>query len=63
MEGCKWCKELNAEKGEIRIDEIYIDIAGYYQYDCPIRHCPYCGKMLNKYNQKKDKPCFEFNLT
>ena len=46
---CKYCKELNEEKEKIRIEEIYISNAGYYNYDMPLRHCPVCGKILNKY--------------
>ena len=49
MGKCKFCKELNEEIEEMRIDEIYIEAAGYYIYYCPIKYCPNCGTILNKY--------------
>lgn len=46
---CKYCTELNEEKEKIRVDDIYIENAGHYHYSIPIRHCPVCGKILDKY--------------
>ena len=46
---CKYCKELNEEKEKIRIEEIYIAKAGCYSYSMPLRHCPVCGNILDKY--------------
>ena len=55
MQECQYCKELNEEKNEIRVDEIYIyGNGGYYGWRCPIICCPYCGKKLKKYEVKKD---------
>lgn len=52
---CKVCIELNEEKEEMRIEEIYISNTGYYNYDAPIIHCPKCGKRLDKYKDLSDK--------
>jgi rubrerythrin len=46
---CKWCNELNTETNDMRIDEIYIDRAGHYGYKTPIKYCPNCGTILNKF--------------
>jgi len=51
---CNFCKELNEEKEEIEIDEIYIRCAGHFYWDCPIRYCPNCGDLLKKYKPKED---------
>lgn len=49
---CQFCRELDKEKTEIHIKAIYIyGDAGYYNWSCPIRYCPYCGKKLKKYNK------------
>jgi len=48
---CKFCKELNEEKQNIRVDEIYINCAGHYNYSIPIICCPVCGTMLDKYKK------------
>lgn len=45
---CKYCKDFNEEKSEMQIYEIYVE-ESYYIYECPIRYCPNCGKILNKY--------------
>jgi hypothetical protein len=50
---CKYCKELNKEKEKIAIDDIHIRTAGYFGYYCPIRYCPNCGKILDKYKVDK----------
>ena len=49
MDKCKYCKQLNEEKEEITIDQIEIGCDGFYDYSCPIRHCPNCGTILDKY--------------
>lgn len=51
MADCKYCKEFNEEKKEITIDEIMIGTT-YYIYECPIKYCPNCGTILNKYKSK-----------
>ena len=48
-------QELNEEKEKIRIDSIYINNAGYYNYTIPIIHCPRCGKRLDKYKDLTDE--------
>jgi hypothetical protein len=50
MNSCKYCEELNTETEIMRIEEIFIQKAGYYGYKCPIKYCPACGKILGKYN-------------
>lgn len=53
MKDCQFCRELNKEKTEIDIKDIFIHgDCGYYKWSCPIRYCPYCGKKLKKYNNK-----------
>ena len=52
---CKYCVELNEEKEKIRVDGIYINNAGYYNYNIPIIHCPKCGKRLDKYKDLTDE--------
>jgi len=49
MGECKYCKELNEEPEKIEIEEIYLEQSGHYTYRCPIKHCPNCGTILNKY--------------
>lgn len=48
MKKCKHCKDFNEEKYAITIDEIRIQ-GSYYHYSCPIKFCPACGSVLNKY--------------
>jgi anaerobic ribonucleoside-triphosphate reductase len=55
MEKCQYCKDLNTEKEEMKIVEIYIQRAGYYGYRCPIKYCPNCGKILDKYKDDKER--------
>lgn len=55
MEKCEYCKDLNKEKNDIRIDGIYISGAGYYNYCIPIRCCPYCGTKLKKYMSSQEQ--------
>ena len=50
---CKYCQELNEEKEAICITEIEIiplDLACGYK--CLIRHCPYCGTLLQRYQTR-----------
>jgi hypothetical protein len=54
MNECTYCEELNEEKFPIEITELRIQ-GGYYNWHCEIRHCPYCGKLLKKYDTNKDK--------
>ena len=56
---CKWCDELNTETKDMRVDEIYIDTAGYYGYEVPIKYCPNCGTILNKFQDNKTKNIYE----
>jgi rubrerythrin len=49
---CKYCKDFNEEKNDMEIYEIDIIGVGYFFYDCPIRYCPACGKILDKYKDK-----------
>ena len=46
---CSFCKDLNEEKEDIKVTEIYISGAGYYGYGIPINYCPKCGEILKKY--------------
>lgn len=52
MANCSYCKDFNEEKEEIGITELRLGNDGYYNYECPIKYCPNCGKILNRY--KKD---------
>ncbi len=45
MEECEYCKDFNEESGHMEITEIAIK-GTYFFYDCPIRYCPNCGKLL-----------------
>lgn len=50
MEYCKYCKDFNEEKEIMEICQIYISaIQGYFNYNCPVKYCPFCGKILNRY--------------
>jgi hypothetical protein len=49
MDKCKYCKDFNEEQESIDIHTIRLESSGYYNYDCPIRYCPYCGTILKKY--------------
>lgn len=49
METCKYCEELNEEKEDIEIEEIYLKHSGHFGYRCPVKHCPACGIILDKY--------------
>lgn len=53
-EKCTYCEELNEEKFPIEITELKIQ-GGYYGWHCAIRHCPYCGKLLKKYDSNEEK--------
>lgn len=50
MKECKYCKDFNEESEEIRIEQIQVSTLGYYNYDCPIKYCPSCGKVLDRYS-------------
>ena len=52
---CKYCEGLNEEKEEIRMEEIYIEAWGYFRYECPVKYCPNCGTILNKYKKEGEK--------
>lgn len=54
MNKCVYCEELNEEKWSIEITELKIQ-SSYYNWNCEIRHCPYCGKLLKKYNNNEEK--------
>ena len=54
MEECQYCNDFNNEKEEMIIDKIYIQTAGHFWYQCPIKYCPNCGKILNKYKNNKE---------
>jgi len=49
MEECIYCRDLNEEKENIQITGIHISKAGHYNYYCPLKYCPVCGTILNKY--------------
>lgn len=49
---CNCCERLNTEEERIRITEIYISTAGYYNFYANIIFCPECGKILKKYEDK-----------
>lgn len=51
MEECLFCKDLNEEKNDIKVTEIYIHGAGHYNYGMPINFCPNYGKILKKYDK------------
>jgi len=51
---CEYCKDFNKEKLDIEIYEILI-AGGYYFYECPIKYCPACGIILNKYKSKSNE--------
>lgn len=50
MTECEYCKDLNEEKYDVEIHEVYIQ-GGYYNWGCMIRYCPYCGRKLDKYKE------------
>ena len=51
---CTYCKDLNSEPNEMRTETLYLNPSGYYNYHIPIRYCPYCGKILNKYKKRTE---------
>jgi hypothetical protein len=53
MKKCEYCKDFDGEKEDIEITGINVG-GSFYNYNCPITHCPACGKLLDKYN-KEDK--------
>lgn len=48
MKHCEYCKDLNEEKEDIEISELFIQHS-YYEYYMPIIYCPVCGKKLKKF--------------
>jgi Fe-S cluster assembly iron-binding protein IscA len=52
---CQYCKDLNNEKEKMKFVEIYIQRAGCYDYECPIKYCPNCGKILNRYKENREE--------
>ena len=46
---CHWCADLNSESNRIKVSEIYIYGAGYYNFHAPIIYCPACGKKLKRH--------------
>lgn len=52
---CKYCKDFNKEKEDMEIYKLLIGTGGYYIYECPIKYCPNCGIVLNKYKNKDIK--------
>jgi len=59
MTECKYCKGLNEEKEDMQIIQLEIGIDGYYNYECPIKCCPNCGKLLEKYKIDDRKNRFD----
>jgi len=51
---CKYCKDFNEEKEDMQITQLEIGTDGYYNYECPIKYCPNCGTILEKYKIKQD---------
>lgn len=50
MAKCNYCKEFNREKKDIEITDIRIG-GIFYNYNCPLKYCPSCGKLLSKYKE------------
>ena len=51
---CKYCKDFNEEKEDMQIVKLEIGTDGYYNYECPIKYCPNCGMILEKYKIKQN---------
>ena len=50
---CKYCNDLNEEKEAICITEIeIISLDLSCGYKCLIRHCPFCGTLLQRYQTR-----------
>lgn len=52
-ERCRFCSDFNEENEDMTIEQIKIGEDGYFNYECPMKYCPNCGKILNKYKIEK----------